>query len=127
MSAVNSQPPRTLTAGELDVRVNATVGKITLSWHGRSVAREPSAVLQPFFDTVIRNLNKSQELELDFRSFEFMNSSTLKPILTFVQAASAEARHVRVRYDEKRTWQRLSFKLLRAVSSTWTNVSVQGE
>jgi hypothetical protein len=110
----------------LFVDVDVQHSRLTLKWKGQSFARDPSLLLKPFFDGLERYVSKTRDIELDFRSLEYMNSATLKPILTFVQAASADYRTVLVRYDAHKTWQRLSFKLLKALSATWGNVSLEG-
>lgn len=117
---------RSFEAGEIEVLIDVSPGKLKLVWLGRSVARDPGLVLKPLFDGLAVHMGKDREVELDFRKFEYMNSSTLKPILTFVQTASGGARSVQVRYDSQKTWQRLSFKLLQAVASSWANVRVDG-
>jgi hypothetical protein len=117
---------KSFQGGELTIDVNVTNTTVRLVWLGKSVAREPSAVLRPFFDQLAPYLVKTRELDIDFRGFEFMNSSTIKPILTFVQSASQGARKVSVRFDGSKTWQRLSFGVLKALSKSWTNVTVEG-
>ena len=118
--------PRSFESGTLAIRVDAQFGKLKLTWAGQSVARDPSTVLKPFFESLGRYGSKTRDLEIDFRGLEYMNSSTLKPILSFVQAASTEFRSVCVRYDSQKSWQRLSFKLLQALAGSWQNVKIEG-
>ena len=124
---MNRKEAKSFKSGELAIGVELTMSMLKLSWRGRSVARDPAEVLKPFFETLGAHFDKQRDVELDFREFEYMNSSTLKPILAFVQTASGAVRSVQVKYDAKKNWQRLSFKLLQAVSSTWPNVTVLGE
>jgi hypothetical protein len=112
-------------SGELKVEVVVTKATVKLSWLGRSVERDPGKVLYPFFGTLEPHLD-NRALEIDFRDLEFMNSSTVKPILTFCESASTKARAVSVRYNGQKTWQRLSFGLLKAMATTWKNVTVEG-
>lgn len=116
----------TFQSGELKVHVVVTRSSVRLSWLGRSVERDPAKALSPFFGTVESHLQADRSVELDFRNLEFMNSSTVKPILTFCASASTKVRAVSVRYDSQKTWQRLSFGLLKALSTSWTNVTVEG-
>ena len=113
-------------SGGLKVEVEVTRSALRLSWQGRSTERDPSKVLKPFFGTLEPHIKNDRTVELDFRDLEFMNSSTVKPILVFCEAASTKARSVSVRYDSHKTWQRLSFGLLKAMSRTWNNVTVEG-
>jgi hypothetical protein len=116
---------RSLDSGGLVIRVDVQISRLKLVWSGQSVARDPSSLLKPFFEGLARFASKTRDIELDFRGLEYMNSSTLKPILTFVQSASAEYRGVQVYYDAHKNWQRLSFKLLQALAATWPNVSIE--
>jgi hypothetical protein len=113
-------------SGGLAIRVDVHASRLKLTWTGQSVARDPAAVLKPFFEGLTRFAGKMRDLEIDFRGLEYMNSSTLKPILTFVQAANSDYRAVHVRYDGQKNWQRLSFKLLQALAGTWANVKIEG-
>ena len=116
----------TFESGGLKVEVVVTRNALKLSWQGRSTERDPSKLLNPFFGTLEPHLKTDRAVELDFRGLEFMNSSTVKPILVFCETASTKARAVNVRYDSHKTWQRLSFGLLKAMSRTWNNVTVEG-
>jgi hypothetical protein len=116
---------KTFEAGELRIEIKVASGLVRLTWLGQSNERDPSSVLRPFFDEVAGLLSKEREVELDFREFDYMNSSTFRPILSFVQNASRSSRSVNVRYDAQKNWQRLSFKTLQAVSATLGNVRVE--
>jgi hypothetical protein len=117
---------RSFESGGLSIRLDVQFAKLRLTWSGQSVARDPAAALAPFFETLSRYAGKTRDIELDFRGLEYMNSSTLKPIVSFVQAANNEYRSVFVRYDASKNWQRLSFKLLQALASSWSNVRIEG-
>jgi hypothetical protein len=118
--------PRAFESGGLAIRVDVQFAKLRLSWSGQSVARDPSTALAPFFETLSRYAGKTRDIELDFRGLEYMNASTLKPIVTFVQGANNDYRSVLVRYDASKNWQRLSFKLLQALAGSWSNVRIEG-
>lgn len=117
---------KSFESGGLSIRVDVQATRVKLVWTGQSVARDPTLVLKPFFEGLARYTGKTRDLEIDFRDLEYMNSSTLKPILTFVQAANSDYRAVHVRYDSQKNWQRLSFKLLQALAATWANVKIEG-
>lgn len=116
---------KTFQADELKIEVKVEHSKLRLAWLGQSNSRDPNAVMRPLFDEISGYLNKDREVELDFRAFEYMNSSAFRPILLFVQQASKSSRGVRVRYDSRKNWQRLSFKTLQAVSASLGNVVVE--
>ena len=119
-----SASSKSFSDGDLSIQVNSTPYKLKLVWTGRSVARDPGVMLAPFFNDLEELLGSDCDVEIDFRRFEYMNSSTLKPIIRFVQFASERSRTVQVVYDAQKSWQRLSFKLLSAVAGSLDNVRV---
>lgn len=114
------------TDGELTIDLQIDSKCITLTWKGRSIEREPGKTLTPFFAGVLGQVNRTHEVVIDFRPFLYMNSSTVQPILSFCKEASVAAKSVRLIYDKKQHWQRLSFAAVQALSTVWGNVSVEG-
>jgi len=111
--------------GELRVEVTKTDAVLTARWLGRSTTADPTLTLKPFLDEVPVQIHKDLAVELDLTQLEYMNSSTFKPILAFVQNASKSASKVTVRYDANKHWQQMSFKTLKLVAAAWDNVSVE--
>ena len=111
-----------LDAGGLRIVVESTPTSVQLKWRGRSVERRPATTLGPFFETVLAELG-DRRLMIDFREFEFMNSSTVRPIIEFLRSASEVAKAIEVYYHGGITWQRLSFKVVEALAKEWDNVS----
>ena len=98
--------------------------QLVIRWLGRSEGRDPSRTLQHVLEAVGNDFKPAVDVEFDFRSLEYMNSSTIRPILKLVQQASAKANNVRVRYDGSKNWQRLSFKAIGAVLGSLRNVEL---
>jgi hypothetical protein len=71
-----------------------------------------------------RAFESASSVEFDFRSVEYMNSSSIRPILELLQSASSKSETVRVRYDGSKNWQRLSFQAIGAVLATLGNVEM---
>ena len=87
---------------------------LVLVWRGKSNARNPSQILQPYFalataDALARNL----ALELDFATLEHFNSSTITSIIQLIQECRGKALKLALLYDPKIKWQKLSFDALR--------------
>ena len=99
-------------------------GQLFVLWRGRSDGRDPSRALEPVLEAVGADLRGAKSVEFDFRSMEYMNSSTIRPILQMVQRASTSVDHVRVVYDGSKNWQRLSFLAIGAVLATLGNVEL---
>ena len=98
--------------------------QLVVRWLGRSEDRDPSQTLQPLLDSLSEHFRGASSVELDFRALEYMNSSTVRPILNLVQRASASAGNVRVLYDASKTWQRMSFLAIGTALRHLTNVQV---
>lgn len=111
-------------ADELMIDSLAEEGKLVVRWLGRSDGTDPNGTLRPLLEAVSADVSKAQSVEFDFRSLEYMNSSTIRPILKLVQGASGSAANVRVVYDKSKTWQRLSFMAIGAALSSLSNVEI---
>jgi len=98
--------------------------QLVLRWLGRSETKDPTRTLQPVMEAVISALQSAQSVEFDFRALEYMNSSTIRPILKLLQTASTRAANVHVRYDAGKTWQRMSFLAIGVALASLANVKV---
>jgi hypothetical protein len=97
---------------------------LVVRWLGRSEDKDPSRTLQPVLDAVCEQFHGGQAVEFDFRGLEYVNSSTIRPILGLVQRASSSSSSVRVLYDEGKTWQRMSFRAIGVALASLANVQV---
>ena len=113
--------------GTLEIAVSVAPATLSLEWRGSSDARDPTVLLRPFFDSLNYAFAKERSVVLDFRRLEYMNSSTVRPIVTFIQMASQKSKDVQVHYDSTKNWQRLSFKAVQALAAAWKNVQVRGD
>ena len=111
-------------ADDLSVESLEWNDQVVFRWRGRSEAKDPSRTLQPLLEAVVSTLHGAQSVELDFRALEYMNSSTIRPILQLVQTVSSSAANVCVRYDAAKTWQRMSFLAMGVALASLTNVKV---
>jgi hypothetical protein len=109
---------------QLTIESHRNRDQLTIRWLGRSEARDPGRALQPVLEAVGADVAGAASVEFDFRSLEYMNSSTIHPILKLVQAASTKSTRVRVIYDASKNWQRLSFMAMSAVLAGLRNVEV---
>jgi hypothetical protein len=111
-------------AEDLTIEALEQNNQLVLRWLGRSEAKDPTRTLQPLMEAVISALQSAQSVEFDFRALEYMNSSTVRPILKLLQTASTRAANVHVRYDAGKTWQRMSFLAIGVALASLTNVKV---
>ena len=111
-------------AEELTIESLPDQGKLVVRWLGRSDGRDPSGTLSPVLEAVRADMQSATAVEFDFRSLEYMNSSTNRPILNLIQAASGSVASVRLLYDKTKTWQRLAFSAMGVALSGLHNVEL---
>jgi len=100
---------------------------ITVTWRGRSTARDPSRFLLPILMRLVEDAAANgHSLVLDFRALDYLNSSTLAPLVRILDAARRGTASVVVQYSRPRKWQTLSFTALEVFQTTDGRVVVQG-
>lgn len=103
---------KTYEENRLKIEVKYTESEILIKWFGESKDREPTKFLTPIFDTIYTR-NTDKPLLMDFTHFEYMNSSTVTPIVKQLERAKKENRKVTIHYKKGLKWQELSFAALR--------------
>ena len=99
---------------------------ITMSWLGRSENREPAVLLNPYLAGFVDSIN-GKTLVLDFTKLEYMNSSTVPPIIQLIKNLNAKAVATKIYYDKESKWQAASFKALETISKTMAGIEVSGK
>ena len=107
-----------LIAGDLKIQAIQHTPKILeLLWTGKSNARNPTAILQPYFSQVLAvAMEQKLALELHFEKLEHFNSSTITAIIQLIQEARSKAVKLTITFDHGVKWQKLSFDALRVFS-----------
>jgi len=112
--------------GSLEIILDKKENSATISWRGKSDDRNPSVSLDPYFDSIIGEL-KGLELSVDFLKLEYMNSSTVPPIIKFLKDLNANEINSVFIYDASSKWQAASFKAFETFSKMLPHISVQGK
>jgi hypothetical protein len=103
-----------MQAGELAIHARGGPGVIELHWRGKSNAREPSAVIDPYLAHVFKSsAADGNAVEMHFEELQYFNSSTIAAVITGIQKARAEGIRLTLIYNASLKWQRLSFEALR--------------
>jgi len=99
---------------------------VVMSWLGKSESREPSAVLNPYLSKVLDGIS-GKELAVDFTKLEYMNSSTVPPIIQLIKNLDSKKVPTKIFYDKESKWQAASFKALETISKAMTSIEVVGK
>ncbi|MCU0289939.1 MAG: hypothetical protein MUF15_26555 [Acidobacteria bacterium] len=116
---------RDLNSGDLHICVESKNNIIIMKWLGKSRERDPGAMLYPYFNEVISEINEG-DLVIDFHELEYMNSSTVPPILKLFKLLDTRKIKTKILYDSRSGWQCASFKALGTIAETLDYVEVEG-
>ena len=116
---------RDLNSGDLHIKIELQNNLTIMKWLGKSRERDPGAMLYPYFNEIINEINES-ELAIDFSELEYMNSSTVPPILKLFKLLDTRKIRTKILYDSRSGWQCASFKALSTIAETLDNVVVEG-
>jgi hypothetical protein len=111
----------------LKIQVKDEADSIHMEWTGRSVDRDPGKFITPI---LVESLRKSsyddRRILLDFRKLEYMNSSTITPIIKALERAKRGATKITVLYNGSLKWQDLAFSALEIFQTTDKRVVIKG-
>jgi hypothetical protein len=111
--------------GNLEITLEESSGNM-MKWLGRSDDRDPSALLNPYIDGILEKL-KGKDLEVQFNQLEYMNSSTVPPIIQLIKKLNTSEIKSVITYDKDSKWQAASFKALETIVRSMDFVDVVGK
>ena len=124
---MSEQASRTFTNKSLTLVVKDTGDTLCVEWSGKSTAREPGRFVGPILQaTVVQAGQKGRPVVFDFRAIEYMNSSTITPVIRVLDEAKRSNVHVEVLYSAKQKWQELSFSALQIFTGEGSPISIRG-
>lgn len=109
-----------------DLEITLAEGEInTITWIGKSEARDPSSIINPYFKSIFERL-KGRPLEIRFEKLKYMNSSTVPPIIQLIKSLEESGITSTITYNRGSKWQVASFKALETIVRTMKHISVKG-
>ena len=107
--------PEKFTSHFLTLEKNVGDTSITIRFIGKSNERNPSKFISPILSDVLHQSDSgNKEIVLDFNELEYMNSSTITPILKILNTATREKNYrITIVYRQSLKWQDLSFSALK--------------
>jgi len=120
-----TEPPWKFQHEGLSIVVTRSTESATVKWIGVSDSRTPGEFLNPLIQQLVQKL-KGLKITMDLRALEYMNSSTVAPLINMVRQLDTSANKVFVWFDSASDWQQTHLKCMRTISRTLRNVSVDG-
>jgi hypothetical protein len=117
----------TFVGNLLKIELEEKKDAINIAWSGKSVDREPGKFITPILVNAIRRssgLNK--KIILDFRKLDYMNSSSITPVIKILERAKRGRTQIRVVYKKSLKWQDLSFSALEIFKTKDGRVEIKG-
>jgi hypothetical protein len=99
--------------------------RLVMMWSGKSDERNPALFLMPLLESALSDC-EGKELVLNFRSLDFMNSSSITPILKMLDRAKRSQNRVTIIYRKALKWQELSFSALSVFETPDGRIKVVG-
>ena len=116
--ATEASPLQELRSGELCIDSSVAPEGLRLEWRGRSAARDPRAILIPYFEQAIAHARESgTPVEMHFEGLEYFNSSTIAALIDAIRLGSEHRVPMVMIYKQSVRWQRMSFDALRMFTS----------
>jgi len=112
-------------SGALKININIEDKKAFMTWLGQSDSRNPASELNPYLDSLVDEL-KTAELTIKFNDLEYMNSSTVPPIIQFLKKLNTSEIKTLITYNAESKWQAASFKALETFSGILNYITVKG-
>lgn len=103
-----------LTAAGLTIDIQEEDDALHLLWTGKSIDRQPSQTLDPFFAKALAEATKKgARVEMHFERLTHFNSSTISCLIRLIPQARALGVKLVLAYDAASSWQQVSFDALR--------------
>ena len=109
---------------ELRISLNGNADRVHMTWRGRSAAGNPGFRLNPYLNDLADEL-AGRKLLVSFQKLEYMNSSTVSPVIQFVKNLNDRGIRTRITYDGRSKWQSASFKALGGLAIMLKHISVE--
>ena len=111
---------------EIQVRREGN-GELRLVWSGSIHSADPGDYLDPYFDLLI-DAAKAESLRIicDFSRLEYMNSSSIPPLIHLLRECGDGEIHAEFLYDAARKVQTASFRALDVIARKSSFTSVKG-
>jgi hypothetical protein len=111
----------------LRINVKEYVDSISIEWTGKSIDRNPGKFITPILVNALSKTSQNKKrIVLDFQRLDYMNSSTITPIIKILDRAKRGSTRVTALYDKSLKWQDLAFSALEIFQTVDKRVEIKG-
>ena len=113
--------------GLLRLEVVENSDAISVDWQGKSTERNPGSFLTPILLKILKNSSDTNKrIILDFRNLQYMNSSTITPIIKILERAKKSNKYLTVIYNRSLKWQELNFSAIEIFQTKDERIQIKG-
>ncbi len=118
---------QTFADNDLKVEILETPESIEARWTGKCELRNPRPFMIPILlDTMKKGADEKKPVTWNFEDMEYMNSSSVMPVIKALEQARKSNSAIRVVYNKRKKWQDLSFSALRVFETRDGRIQVHG-
>lgn len=107
----------------INVEVEENKNLVRVIWSGTSDDISPSKILTPFLSNIADTIG-TKKLSIELYDLEFMNSSTVPPIVQFIKYCSQKNIEILILYSSSKEWQKFSFKSFETFAIVYKNLKI---
>ncbi|MDZ4725695.1 MAG: hypothetical protein SH817_06040 [Leptospira sp.] len=114
-----------LTYNKLNINVNVEDQNnlVRIIWSGTSDDISPGKILTPYLSNIADEIG-GRKLSIELYDLEFMNSSTVPPIVQFIKYCSQKNIDILILYSSSKEWQKFSFKSFETFAIVYKNLKI---
>jgi hypothetical protein len=100
---------------------------IKIHWTGRSIDRQPDKFISPILVDILKKSSAGHKrIVFDFCKLNYMNSSTITPIIKILERAKRGKAKITILYDQSLKWQDLNFSALNIFQTKDQRIEIKG-
>jgi hypothetical protein len=115
------------TSNKLTLKIEENDSIIRITFTGQSTEREPGKFITPILTDAAHNGRKyNKGLIINFKELEYMNSSTITPIIKILEGEKHGTGTIYVEYNRSKKWQELCFSALKIFETKDHRIEITG-
>lgn len=112
-------------SGGLAINLSGDDSTATMNWFGQCDSTELVVELTDYLENIGDSID-GRSLTINFTALEYINSSTVSPIVRFLKTLNSLSIKTNVIYDVNSKWQSASFKALSSMSRMFSDLTITG-